>query len=70
MERPFQHGSLPAPLAGPGAGRQRLPTHQATLSQGPQSSRGTVKDHVDEPHLLPEHQHSPAPLVPSGQAQR
>ena len=68
LEQFFQHGSFPAFVAGPGTGRQRLPTHQTTLSQGPQSSRGTVKDHVDEPHPLPEHQQAPAPLVPSGQA--
>lgn len=38
-----QSGTFPAPLARPAAGRQRLPTHQATLSPGPQSSRGLSK---------------------------
>lgn len=31
------------PMARPAAGRQRLPTHQATLSLGPWSSRGLSK---------------------------
>lgn len=50
MEQFFtQPGTIPAPLARPAAGKQRLPTHQATLSTGPQSSRETVKDQADEP---------------------
>jgi len=51
-----QSGTFPAPLARPAAGRQRLPTHQTTLSPGLQSSRGLSKTKLRS--LL-------APLIPA-----
>lgn len=60
VEWVFSHsGTFPAPLAIPAAGRQRLPTHQATLSPGPQSSRGPWKPKLRSPlTLTPAHSYS------------